>query len=1201
MHLPRSSRWRLLLCAVSLLSVDPNIAEATITKPSPAVSAQPDGDFDGDGLTNAEELARGSDPNEDDTDGDGVTDSQDGWPRHDWITQAALPKTDYAVARLRAMGFPATAQTRAIIDGGELNDRGDVLGYFPVGSRLVFWSATTWTATELPMTRFDRDEWPSLDWSTNLYYDWPGTRLGENGQVLGQVLSTQFTNRYHATAWSEQTGLTVLDNGDFSSCPIAVNSVGTVIGFRHIVDIISSDYSTHQYHREIGGWVWGQGWLGDDRLLHDFRRWPDYQTYEEVSGTRFMPFAINEEGLIGGVIEEADISRTRSSDPWSGTVNRWAGLLDGGTLVDLGTGAVALLTGGDQPLALGGEIMRTTGGPGWSLPWWARKTSNGAWVREPLADLWLPATRSSWTPSHFRSGWRANDRFEMIIPNDLGGTPPLLRNGILETVQVRSWSAITPIDINNHGVILASAKRTHDEQGLPIPSAQQVEEPVMLIPATLSVDANRDGSLDDKDVNATSASSPFRFWSNVDDDVDAIDAVTIAQTAGTDWQNNRVDGADDLADIFPLFLDIRPLLTALPPSAAIRYKLKQADGGLNFAYTSLTRATAFDYLTDTASTYGLNADQAAANVTTQQITAAGAELPAVFLDRVQNENQGVILLELRRMTAAPLRLVVEKNGAEIAEVAINIATGEIEWESLYADNPVEDFKVPAYYADYTAKPLKWIEGLRYFSDGADKNATFHRTRINVKVKMAGAAGKSVKLKAFDVDDPTPSEWDLENVVDPNDAANGAAGGDNDTTGVFASTFATSSTDTITTTLDGNGEATVEFITTQKPGANYRIAAVLSAAAGQLDALQVTNADAAHYFAPGAELVRGFTGVSSPTLTIWRKLHIEVDSMAAAPDPIPENLVTGTITSFADDTPNYGFVRLGLGLDLAAQANQFEYGDLSVAGVNLLVRSNSENVAPDEFTEVQDTIDVFKDAGITAAQLIGQSFTLTEDDNRFNDLHGWQELPLHDAHAAVLQPVRAKYAPAFIEIIDANAAGLNENLTVTFKLNESAEGHAINIIPDVYNDALDVGGTEFFWAHAVVFGLQPKTSQDGDPYAETQYFGGTPFTLAADGWVGLGYSAIYIEIHRERVMFSSMQDLIFNPTTNFFATEAIEERAVFYRNLLYGTIAHEIGHGPTIGPDDDHNDGGLMGAGGDNISVDFSAASIRRFRSTNEWK
>jgi hypothetical protein len=165
------------------------------------------------------------------------------------------------------------------------------------------------------------------------------------------------------------------------------------------------------------------------------------------------------------------------------------------------------------------------------------------------------------------------------------------------------------------------------------------------------------------------------IWSNDDDDVDATDAASIAQTTGTDWQNSRVDGADDLADFFPVFLDIKELVRVLPPTTAgITYKLKHAESALNFTYTSLTRASAFSYRTDTAATYGPSASQTAASATTQHITASGVELPTAFLNRIKDQDQGVILVEARGVSAAPLTLVVEKSGTVIAEVAVNLLT-----------------------------------------------------------------------------------------------------------------------------------------------------------------------------------------------------------------------------------------------------------------------------------------------------------------------------------------------------------------------------------------------------------------------------------------------------------------------------------------------------------------------------------------------
>jgi hypothetical protein len=224
------------------------------------------------------------------------------------------------------------------------------------------------------------------------------------------------------------------------------------------------------------------------------------------------------------------------------------------------------------------------------------------------------------------------------------------------------------------GLIGATIVRTHDSAGLPLPSSEQ-QRPALLVPAGLSVDADRDGDIDDIDPRLNSQTSPFWFAVNDDDDVDAA---AEAATAGTDWQNGRVDGKDDLADFFPLFLDIKQLLGVLPHSASgLTYKFKQADGAVNVVFTSLTRETAFGYL-DTASAttgYGPDFGQAAASATTQQVTASGLALPAAFLTRIRDEGQGVVLVEMRGLSSAPLRLVVENaDGVEIAELALGLSS-----------------------------------------------------------------------------------------------------------------------------------------------------------------------------------------------------------------------------------------------------------------------------------------------------------------------------------------------------------------------------------------------------------------------------------------------------------------------------------------------------------------------------------------------
>lgn len=54
-----------------------------------------------------------------------------------------------------------------------------------------------------------------------------------------------------------------------------------------------------------------------------------------------------------------------------------------------------------------------------------------------------------------------------------------------------------------------------------------------------------------------------------------------------------------------------------------------------------------------------------------------------------------------------------------------------------------------------------------------------------------------------------------------------------------------------------------------------------------------------------------------------------------------------------------------------------------------------------------------------------------------------------------------------------------------------------------------------------------------------------------------------------------------------------------------TAAHEIGHGPTGGEVQDHNEGGIMTAGapkviGNATNDSFRPATLHRFRSTEKW-
>jgi hypothetical protein len=66
---------------------------------------EPSGDKDNDGLSNAEEIEYGTEPDIPDTDEDGTDDGPDGWARDKAMSPPRLPETRYAVIDLRSHGF----------------------------------------------------------------------------------------------------------------------------------------------------------------------------------------------------------------------------------------------------------------------------------------------------------------------------------------------------------------------------------------------------------------------------------------------------------------------------------------------------------------------------------------------------------------------------------------------------------------------------------------------------------------------------------------------------------------------------------------------------------------------------------------------------------------------------------------------------------------------------------------------------------------------------------------------------------------------------------------------------------------------------------------------------------------------------------------------------------------------------------------
>lgn len=206
---------------------------------------------------------------------------------------------------------------------------------------------------------------------------------------------------------------------------------------------------------------------------------------------------------------------------------------------------------------------------------------------------------------------------------------------------------------------------------------------VSLLPVEIIPNFDRNETIDlegNKDRGKVTDENPWRWWKNDDDDDPNKEHVgdDAPGASSPDYQSGDVDGTRDLADFFPLYFDIKKMVEVLPPDTHT-YKLKQADGALNFVYTNLTALQADDFLIEDLQEYGSNFDQLANEAPTVHITSSGVDLSSNFLNKIKDEiDKGVLLFEGRENTTNPLVLEVYKGGNKIAEFEFPIEISSVE-------------------------------------------------------------------------------------------------------------------------------------------------------------------------------------------------------------------------------------------------------------------------------------------------------------------------------------------------------------------------------------------------------------------------------------------------------------------------------------------------------------------------------------------
>jgi hypothetical protein len=198
-------------------------------------------------------------------------------------------------------------------------------------------------------------------------------------------------------------------------------------------------------------------------------------------------------------------------------------------------------------------------------------------------------------------------------------------------------------------------------------------------------DYNHNRQIDEEDRQRAARGDTFYFWINDDDDEGETEGNDIPQEKGLlivkrDCDNDIVDGMRDLADFFPVSLDLKLILDIFPPDT-YHYRFRAEEENVNIIFTSLTPDKAGNYLTDVPTAREI------AEAHNYRILKNGfapySQAPKKlneFLQRMREDGTaGVVLLEGSAPGNKPLELSVwNAAGTEVFAARLNLSLAGVE-------------------------------------------------------------------------------------------------------------------------------------------------------------------------------------------------------------------------------------------------------------------------------------------------------------------------------------------------------------------------------------------------------------------------------------------------------------------------------------------------------------------------------------------
>ncbi|MEN8863235.1 MAG: hypothetical protein ABF315_08625, partial [Lentimonas sp.] len=523
----------------------------------------PNGDYDGDGLTNAQEHAASTFPKDDDSDDDNVKDGEDSWPRDEKFIHAPASES-YALIDLSGankLPHPVTGSYDGETFSVQVDDfSGVLLSYATV-------EATLGTTTTRNLV--------------NKYYNWNGVldppafngnktaaevKPHSGNPAVNLIINNLF--RAHLTRSGiiqfigefgyESPSLHAEEDATFVTELKAAYAPSNA-GFNtqnpgQAVTTLSDSFLDPLIAGPIN-WVYinvQNSEYSDTPLLYvEARQSHDETAHQRVAslvkdGTKIYT-GIDDENLGDSVniynYSGSGIGNTGTAVYKNeGDPNKYALISDTGTVdtLPLGQGSQYGVISMDGEDVLASD---TNEGPK------AYSLDKGASTHPSMA--WNPNLRKLEAVSFIG---KSSEELIILQSNQTG----ILINGTIKTAdellgdQAEGWTDVKLDDINSNGMIVGTA--LHSPQG-----GTPARKVVALLKVDVAVDGNRDGEIGFASAaDKTTEEEPFEFWLNNDNDQglgdDANDNEPLA--GQEDYLNSLIDGHRDLEDFARLHLGL---------------------------------------------------------------------------------------------------------------------------------------------------------------------------------------------------------------------------------------------------------------------------------------------------------------------------------------------------------------------------------------------------------------------------------------------------------------------------------------------------------------------------------------------------------------------------------------------------------------------------------------------------------------------